>query len=228
MISIKFILTILPALTAATAHLTRPRPPPPNGFTPLDNLHPTTNRFLRAVTAINASRRSEPDKLVLTPPKKNHTISTPKWNSNDNSPIPGYEIAGLYCNGHWPGFADILDSLDGTQFRYLDGHSGQPHMGPSLGVCPGPCSDAPACRASPACSRVSCDRDIGIIICNDEKTLDSWHTVVTAARYILDNCQAEAIWGTTSGQLFMGDDWNVILAGQDCSMDPLGSPQTVG
>ncbi|KAK0626120.1 hypothetical protein B0T14DRAFT_492503 [Immersiella caudata] len=48
--------------------------------------------------------------------------------------------------------------------------------------------------------------------------------VVEAPKYVVANCKDAPKW--TSGQVFMKDGWNVIVAKQDCSSDPMGTPQS--
>ncbi|KAI0123752.1 hypothetical protein BJ170DRAFT_93467 [Xylariales sp. AK1849] len=108
----------------------------------------------------------------------------------------------------WSYGSDNYFKLDIDYLKSHKDHSGQPSHCPAN---PGPVGHG-------RCTRVACQNNAGIFVCND---LDVQVTPMCAlvgeyADWIIGNCSDGLIKSHTQGQIFDTDGWNVILASEPC------------
>lgn len=136
-----------------------------------------------------------------------------------------------YDEAHHVCFLGGMGCADGNKvydpIKHLQGLDGKPTNGPGPGNC----------------GQVSCSYNNAIWWCNDSvsltcfnnrkranyllrktesKTLDSWSEIGDAASALCDDCWISGVASPNAfenlccGQMFMKDDWNVIIRDGDC------------
>ncbi|KAJ4413358.1 hypothetical protein N0V85_003589 [Neurospora sp. IMI 360204] len=111
----------------------------------------------------------------------------------------GYYYKSWDCDAvtWWAGLSNIQAGL-----VYLNGVPGKPSNGPGPGNC----------------GRVSCSYSSAIYWCNDNtftKTIDSFGYISGAAQSIINKCGPSMDY-YVHGQVFMTDNWNVMIRGAYC------------